>query len=80
MAIRLARNLGPVTALAPREYTVETASGLPAVCCPSCGGISDIEHEVYRDGRVARIWSCPYQSCPLVTYLDLECWGEEVLS
>lgn len=79
MAHRLKRNLGPVGHLAPGEYTVETASGKPAACCPRCGGVSEIEFDVHRDGRVTQIFSCPYACCPFQDYLDLEAWGEEVV-
>lgn len=79
MGQRLQRNLGPVTHLTPSQYTVETASGDPAICCPKCGGISDLEFSVLVGGVVSQIWSCPYVSCPFVDYLTLESYGEEVL-
>jgi hypothetical protein len=75
----LRRNLGAVSCLEPGEYTVETATGGPALCCPSSGGVSDLDFEVHRGGRVSQIWSCPFASCSFVDYLDLEAWGEEVL-
>lgn len=79
MSTRLNRNLGPVSRLSPGEYTTETVSGDPALSCPSCGGVSDIEFEVHDTGRVSQIFSCPYASCPFVDYIDLEAWDEEVV-
>jgi hypothetical protein len=79
MGLTIRRNLGPVSHLEPSEYTLETASGRPALACPSCGGISDLELDVFDDGTVAGRWACPFESCPLVDYLHLEAWREEVV-
>lgn len=79
MGARLQRNLGPVSHLEPGEYTVETRDELPAVSCPACGGISEIEFGVHVGGVVSQIWSCHYASCPFVDYLTLESWGLEVV-
>lgn len=76
MAQTLQRSLGPVGHLSAGQYTVETVTGTPALCCPSCAGISDLEFEVYRGGVVSQIWSCPFASCPFVEYLVLEAHGE----
>jgi len=75
----LRRNLGPVSHLELGEYTVETRDDEPVVRCPKCGGVSDLELEVYRDGTVEGFWSCLYASCSFQSYLLLEGWGEEVL-
>lgn len=78
MGLRLARNLGPVAHLTAGQYTVETVSGEPAICCPACGGVSDLEFGVHVGGVVSQIWSCPYASCPFQDYLTLESWMEPV--
>jgi hypothetical protein len=60
-AIRIERCLGPATALQPGQYTLETASGLPAVCCPICSGIAELaaDYEVDEQGQVTPAWKCP---------------------
>lgn len=83
MGLTIRRNLGPVSHLEPEEYTVETVYGDPALRCPSCGGISDLDldtYEVFRDGTVAPRWVCPFASCPLVEFISLEAWLEPVVS
>lgn len=83
MGLTIQRNLGPVAHLSPRQYTVETASGLPAICCPNCGGISEIDvgktHRVLTGGLVSPVWACPYETCPLIEFLYLEAYGEPVV-
>lgn len=83
MGVRLRRNLGPVSHLEPGEYTTETRDEQPAICCPGCGGISDLDidtHEAFVDGVVAPIWACPFVSCPLIEFISLEAWREEVVA
>ena len=82
MGLRVNRNLGKVECLQPGEYTTETASGNAAVCCPVCGGISDIDPATHRtelDGRVVPAWKCPTETCVLFDYLTLEARFEGVL-
>jgi hypothetical protein len=79
MAETLRRNLGPISHLDPGEYTLSTASGDPAVRCPKCGGISDLEIKVLAGGGVADFWSCPFASCSFQSYLVLESHDEPVL-
>ena len=85
MGLRFNRCLGPVEALQPKEYTIETASGLIAVCC-ECGGISDVpptheplkdKHGRYRSDRLRLVWSCPYEPCPIWDHLTLESLMED---
>lgn len=78
MGLRLQRCLGPVGCLTPGQYTIETASGEPAVCCPGCSFVSDLDTGVHVGGVVAQIWSCPYAACSFCDYLTLESWGEDV--
>lgn len=78
MAQTLQRNLGPVSHLTAKQYTVETATGDPVVCCPKCGGLSDLELGVHVGGVVAEEWKCPCVGCPFKAFLHLESWGEEV--
>jgi len=74
----LQRNLGPVQHLTARQWTAETTSGDPAVCCPTCERVFDLEFGVHVGGVVSQIVSCPYADCPFVDYLTLESYGEEV--
>jgi hypothetical protein len=79
VGLTLQRNLGPVTSLTARQWTAETLTGEPAICCPNCARVSDLEFPVYHGGVVSQIWSCPYADCSFVDYLTLEAWGEDVL-
>lgn len=80
MAIVLQRHLGPVAHLDQGQWTSETASGKPAVSCSLCGNISELdEHTVDRQGNVTPRWCCPNSSCPVMEFLRLESFGEEVL-
>jgi len=76
----LQRQLAPVQALQPGQYTTETASGRVAIRCHECGGVSELDevHTVRGAGIVTPIWSCPFV-CPAMVFLTLESWGEEVL-
>lgn len=88
--MRFLRNLGPATCLEPDEWTMETASGAPAVRCGHCGGISEIDRRVPNDdgvkptideqGIVSPEWSCPYATCIVEDQtVQLEAWAEEVI-
>ncbi len=79
MARQLPRNLGPVASLDAGQWTAETASGRPAISCPSCSAISDLPetHHVLAGGFVSPAWSCP--RCSYVSFLGLEAHGEDVL-
>lgn len=79
MARCLRRNLGPIGHLEPSEYTKETATGIPAVSCPACGNVSDLECEVSSVGVVAKEWHCPWPMCGFRSWLTLESFAEEVL-
>lgn len=79
MGVVLQRNLGPVSHLAPRQYTTETRDETPAICCPACGGISDLDLEVFGDGTVELRWPCPETGCSFVDFLFLEAWREPVV-
>ena len=79
MAHVLKRLLGPAKCLCPGEWSAETASGYPAVACPDCGAIDELdEHRVAAGGEVSPVWKC--QTCNGLTFLRLEAWGEEVLT
>ncbi len=81
MGVRLQRHLGRVEQLLPGQYTVETASGRPAICCVGCGTISDLPetHRVTGGGIVVPVWSCPSRACPFMDFLSFEAWGEDVV-
>lgn len=80
MGFRFSRHLGPVTSLLPGQWTHATASGEPALCCPRCECISDIDPKyVQVGGSVDREWQCPAVSCSYLAFITLEAWGEEVV-
>lgn len=82
MGVRFSRHLGSVQTLDPKQWTDQTASGRPSVCCPSCGTTAEIEppsHVVNKYGEVTPAWSCPSETCGFKDWLDLEAYGEEVL-
>ncbi len=73
MGVTIPRFLGPVCDLEQGEYTKDTASGEPAVSCPSCGTIQEIDpqrHSTWGDGRVTPIWSC--ERCSFMDWINLE--------
>lgn len=74
------RNLGPVQALQPGEWTLETASGRPALRCGACGGIYDLPetHRVDETGLVVPALRCEYV-CDAFAYVRLLEWGEAVV-
>lgn len=65
--------------MAAGQWTDETASGRPAIACPACGGISELPetHTVRGGGIVTPLFSCPYV-CPLMEFITLDDWQEEV--
>lgn len=77
MAVRLQRCLGTVGDLDGGQYTVETASGRPAIKCPTCGEIDELggDHPIDKDGSVTRAWKCPTAVCPFFEWIELESWG-----
>ena len=75
-AIRLDRSHAPATMLEPGQWTVRTASGIPAVSCPLCGQVDELtEHDIIG-GRVSPIWSCPAAGCPVMEFVELAGWNE----
>lgn len=76
------RNLGPVPALEPGEWTLETASGRPAIRCGSCGGIYDLPetHRVDETGFVVPALRCEYVPCDAYAYVRLLNYSDEVLT
>jgi hypothetical protein len=80
VAVRLQRHLGRVESLEPAQYTVETTTGLPAVCCPGCSTITDLtlKHAIDEGGRVTPAWKCPTETCSFFDYIVLEDFSEEV--
>lgn len=81
MARVLQRNLGPVQALTHGQWTDRTVSGEPALCCPECGEISDLEAQqvpVKPSNRVRYLWQCPSERCGFADFLELEAFCEEV--
>lgn len=56
---------------------METASGKPAVSCPGCGQVDEIEPERVKNGIVVGIWMCPSTACPYIEWLSLDAWNDE---
>lgn len=82
MGSRLNRNLGPVSALVAKEWTSETATGIPAICCPGCEAIVDFDvaaYQITHEGVIAPKWSCGFPSCSYREWITLGDFGEEVL-
>jgi hypothetical protein len=75
VALHIQRCLGPVGDLEPGQYTLETASGKPAVCCAGCGGISDVVGHVEPGGAVRSAWTCPTATCSFLEWIVLEAFG-----
>lgn len=83
MGLRFSRHLGLPATLDPKQWTDRTASGNPAVMCPSCGGISEVvqpAHVIDREGRVTPSWKCPTETCSFWEWVELEAFAEEVLT
>jgi hypothetical protein len=78
--VRFERHEGPTLSLLPKQWTDQTASGKPAVMCPCCGGVYELEvglgetHTVRGAGIVTPIVSCPYV-CPFIEFVTLADWG-----
>jgi hypothetical protein len=81
MTERIHRNLGRVECLELGEWTSETASGRPAIRCPECGTIVDLEDRYRIDvaGHVSPTWRCGTMTCALVAWITLVDYAEEVL-
>jgi hypothetical protein len=70
--MRFERHEGPTVSLLPKQWTDRTASGKPALMCPCCGGVFELEetHTVRGAGIVTPIVACPY-ACPFIEYVTL---------
>lgn len=75
------RQLGPVTALRPQQWTDATASGRVAICCRNCGGIYDLP-ETHRvdDGLIVPALRCEFTPCGVFEYVRLANYGEPVVT
>lgn len=71
------RSLARVERLIPGEWTEETASGKPALCCADCGAIYDVPetHRIEPSGLIVPAVKCPTVTCFAFSYLKLEAWG-----
>lgn len=76
MAIRLQRHLGAVSSIEPGQWTAETASGLPAVCCPACSAVDEIHGWIETNGKVALAYRCESGECPFYEWIELEAFSE----
>lgn len=79
MGLRLSRHLGRVESLSAGRYTLETASGRPAVSCPLCEKISEVKpsHHIHVGGDVTPIFSCEW--CPFLDWISLDAVHETVV-
>lgn len=78
---KYSRILGRVEHLQPGQWTEETASGRPAICCASCGGIADLPetHTAGEKGYVVPERECLYATCGVVELVQLVDYGEDIL-
>lgn len=76
------RQLGPVQALRPQQWTNRTASGGVALSCANCGGIYDLPdtHRVDETGLVIPALRCEYMPCGAFSYVRLRNYRDEVLT
>lgn len=77
------RHLGPVYSMTSGQWTTETASGYPAICCANCAGIYDIDpktHRVDSTGFVVPALKCPIGDCQEYSYVRLLNFVDEVLA
>lgn len=71
MGRRLQRNLGPVRALTPGQWTFSDRDRIPTISCPACGAISEVD-DIFGSGVVRYRWACPVESCSFRDYLSLD--------
>jgi hypothetical protein len=79
MGMRLNRLLGKPEALDAGQWTCETESGLPVVCCPGCSNTVELatSYLIDCDGRVAPAWAC--RNCAFFEYIQICDYREPVL-
>ena len=75
--VTIRRNLGPPRALVKGEYTLETPSGNPLVCCPECGDYDELARMPDASGVFGR-WACPGRGCEFNRFITLEHAHDEV--
>lgn len=80
VSVAYERQLGPVTALRPQQWTNATASGCVAICCANCGGIYDLPetHRVDEDDLIVPALNCEYMPCGAYGYVRLTNYREKV--
>lgn len=81
MGVRYNRHLGSVESMLPKQWTLETASGQPAICCECCEQIQEIApptYKIYGDGKVTPIFTC--ENCSSWSWINLESYGEDDLT
>lgn len=74
MATTLRRLLAPVTSLAAGEYTIETETSRPALCCPCCGFVFDLASGFNPDagGAINYKVQCPGGGCGFYDFVILD--------
>lgn len=75
------RHLGPVESLSAGEWTEETVTGRPAICCGSCAGIYDVPetHRIEPDGFIVPAIRCGIGPCPEFGYIRLLNYSDPVV-
>lgn len=65
MAQTFKRLFAPVTSLSPGEFTVDTETTRPALCCPYCSIVFDLASGFHYDaaGRINYAVQCPGGRC-----------------
>lgn len=70
--VRYERSLARVERLNAREWTDETATGKPVLCCRKCGGLTEIDDDHRIEGdRVVPAVTCATVTCGLTEYVTL---------
>jgi hypothetical protein len=74
------RSLDRVERLDMGEWTDATASGLPVLRCPACGGLTELsaDHRIIEGGLVVPAVKCATATCVAFAYVRLADWGEVI--
>jgi hypothetical protein len=71
---------GPPSSLDPKQYTVLTETGRPALCCPACSHVFDLPYGIVCDivGKTNHCVTCPALSCGWWSYAVLDSIWEDM--
>lgn len=74
MATTFQRLCGPERSLEPRQFTVATDNGRPALCCPACSHVFDLPLGINygHGGETTLRVPCPGPKCGWLDYAILD--------